>query len=297
MKKIIYKDDKNIRIDQFISNNTSYSRSQASKLISDGMVKKNGSTVSKSSEKIMSNDEIQIAELMPKPNINPIKLNLNVKYEDEDLIILSKDQGIIVHPSDTYKGPTLVSGIIEKYPEISDVGETQRPGIVHRLDKETSGLMVIAKNPKSYQDLKLKFKNRKVTKEYVAIVNGPIKNKGIIEAPIGRHPINKIKRALVETGKDAYTSYEKIDENNNISMIKVNILTGRTHQIRVHLSSIGCPVVGDNLYSNSKNKVHRLFLHSIRIKFNHPSNNKDIEIQDNIPKEFLDLIKLGEING
>ena len=297
MKKIIYKDGKDIRIDQFISNNTLYSRSQASKLINKGLVKKNGSPVSRSSEKIIRNDEIKISELISNTSIRPIKLNLNIKYEDEDLIVLSKDEGIIVHPSETYNGPTLVSGIIEKYPEISDVGEAQRPGIVHRLDKETSGLMVIAKNPKSYNDLKLKFKNRKVTKEYIAIVNGPIKNKGIIEAPIGRHPTNKIKRALVENGKTAYTSYEKIDENNNISMIKVNILTGRTHQIRVHLSSIGCPVVGDNLYSKTENKIPRLFLHSIRIKFNHPSNNKDIEIQDNIPKEFLDLIKLGEING
>tara|TARA_B100001029_G_C15063839_1_gene461397 strand:- start:502 stop:1395 length:894 start_codon:yes stop_codon:yes gene_type:complete len=296
MKKIIYKDGKDIRIDQFISNNTLYSRSQASKLINKGLVKKNGSPVSRSSEKIIRNDEIKISELISNTSIRPIKLNLNIKYEDEDLIVLSKDEGIIVHPSETYNGPTLVSGIIEKYPEISDVGEAQRPGIVHRLDKETSGLMVIAKNPKSYNDLKLKFKNRKVTKEYIAIVNGPIKNKGIIEAPIGRHPTNKIKRALVENGKTAYTSYEKIYENNDISMVKVNILTGRTHQIRVHLSSIGCPVVGDNLYSKTENKIPRLFLHSIRIKFNHPSNNKEVEIQDNIPKEFLDLIELKEID-
>ncbi|MBM01767.1 MAG: pseudouridine synthase [Chloroflexi bacterium] len=296
MKKIIYKDGKDIRIDQFISNNTLYSRSQASKLINKGLVKKNGSPVSRSSEKIIRNDEIKISELISNTSIRPIKLNLNIKYEDEDLIVLSKDEGIIVHPSETYNGPTLVSGIIEKYPEISDVGEAQRPGIVHRLDKETSGLMVIAKNPKSYNDLKLKFKNRKVTKEYIAIVNGPIKNKGIIEAPIGRHPTNKIKRALVENGKAAYTSYEKIGENNDISMVKVNILTGRTHQIRVHLSSIGCPVVGDNLYSKTENKIPRLFLHSIRIKFNHPSNNKEVEIQDNIPKEFLDLIELKEID-
>jgi 23S rRNA pseudouridine1911/1915/1917 synthase len=291
MKKIIYKNDKDIRIDLFISNSTSYSRSQVSKLISKGMIKKNGFPVLKASTKITNDDEIKITELIFDSEVRPAKLNLDIRYEDKDLIVVSKDEGIIVHPSDTYKGTTLVSGIIEKYPEIANVGESQRPGIVHRLDKETSGLMVIAKTNKSYENLKSKFRSREIEKEYVAIVNGPIKNKGIIEAPIGRHPTNKIKRALIESGKNAYTSYEKIDENNNISMLKVNILTGRTHQIRVHLSSIGCPIVGDNLYSNNKNNASRLYLHSIRIKFNHPSNNKEIEIQDNIPKEFIEIIE------
>jgi len=291
MKKIIYKNGKDIRIDLFVSTNTSYSRSQVSKLISKGMIKKNGSPALKASEKITNNDEIKITELKFDSGIRPVKLNLDIRYEDEDIVVLSKDEGIIVHPSDTYKGKTLVSGIIEKYPEIANVGENQRPGIVHRLDKETSGLMVIAKKNESYENLKSKFKCREIEKEYVAIVKGPIKNKGIIEAPIGRHPTNKIKRALIDSGKNAYTSYEKIDENNNISMLKVNILTGRTHQIRVHLSSIGCPIIGDNLYSNNKNNASRLYLHSIRIKFNHPSNNKEVEIQDNIPKEFIELMK------
>jgi len=291
MKKIIYKNDKDIRIDLFVSTNTSYSRSQVSKLISKGMIKKNGSPALKASEKITNNDEIKITELKFDSEIRPVKLHLDIRYEDEDIVVLSKDEGIIVHPSDTYKGVTLVSGIIEKYPEISNVGENQRPGIVHRLDKETSGLMVIAKKNESYENLKSKFKSREIEKEYIAIVKGPIKNKGIIEAPIGRHPTNKIRRALIDSGKNAYTSYEKIDENNNISMLKVNILTGRTHQIRVHLSSIGCPIIGDNLYSNNKNNASRLYLHSIRIKFNHPSNNKEVEIQDNIPKEFIEIMK------
>ncbi len=291
MKKIIYKNDKDIRIDLFVSTNTSYSRSQVSKLISKGMVRKNGFPVSKASEKITNDDEIKITELKFDSEIHPVKLNLDIRYEDEDIVVLSKDEGIIVHPSDTYKGATLVSGIIEKYPEIANVGENQRPGIVHRLDKETSGLMVIAKKNESYEKLKSKFKNREIEKEYVAIVKGPIKNKGIIDAPIGRHPTNKIKRTLIDSGKNAYTSYEKIGENNNISILKVNILTGRTHQIRVHLSSIGCPIIGDNLYSNDKNNASRLYLHSIRIKFNHPSNNKEVEIQDNMPKEFIEIIK------
>ena len=291
MKKIIYKNDKDTRIDLFLSNNTSYSRSQVSKLISKGMINKNGSPVLKVSEKITNNDEIKITELKLDSEIRPAKLNLDIRYEDEDFIVISKDEGIIVHPSDTYQGVTLVSGIIDKYPEIASVGESQRPGIVHRLDKETSGLIIIAKKNESYEKLKLKFKSREIEKEYIAIVSGPIKNKGIIEAPIGRHPTNKIKRALIESGKNAYTSYEKIDGNNDISMLKVNILTGRTHQIRVHLSSIGCPIVGDNLYSSNKNNAARLYLHSIRIKFNHPSNNKEVEIQDNMPKEFIEIIK------
>ena len=291
MKKIIYKNDKDIRIDLFVSSNTSYSRSQVSKLIIKGMIKKNGLAVSKSSEKISNEDEVSIEEVKFESKLQPAKLNLDIRYEDDELIVLSKNEGLVVHPSDTYKGTTLVSGLLEKYPEIANVGESQRPGIVHRLDKETSGLMVIAKNNRAYESLKSKFKSRKIEKEYIAIVSGPIKNKGIIEAPIGRHPTNKIKRALVESGKNAYTSYEKIDQNKKFSMLKVNILTGRTHQIRVHLSSIGCPVVGDNLYSNNKNNASRLYLHSIRIKFNHPVNNKKIEIHDTMPKEFIEILK------
>lgn len=292
MKKIIYKDVPKKRIDAFLGKISEHSRSEIARLIDKGLIRNNDKVVFKSSEKVKTGDIITIDNEDTNTNIlSPSKLNLNIKYEDEDLVIISKMEGLVVHPSKTYQGVTLASGLIEKFPEIINVGEKERPGIVHRLDKETSGLMVIAKNVSSYNALKLMFKSRKIKKEYVAVVRGVTKKNGIIDAPIGRHPINKIKRTLISSGKSALTSYSKIDQNSNLSMLKVEIFTGRTHQIRVHLNSIGHPILGDNLYSRNKANNSRLFLHSIRLKFIHPIKNTEIDINEKIPNNFTGVLR------
>ena len=287
--KIIYENDKKIRLDKFLSSNSSLTRNKATQFISQGKVKVNGIVVKKASNLLTYKDEIIIDKReyqTPKKNLVS-EYNLKIKYEDDDLLIISKDSGIIVHPSPNTKTVTIVDILLNLYPKISTVGENSRPGIVHRLDKGTSGLMVIAKNNLILNSLKDQFKNREVVKEYLAVVNGNTKEKGIINAPIGRHPIDRKKRALISTGKEAHTMYEKICNENKLSLLKVRIQTGRTHQIRVHLSSVGHPVYGDKVYSRKyKNISSRILLHSFRLRFLHPVKKNYIDIKDDIPEEF-----------
>ena len=287
--KITYENDKKIRLDKFLSSNSSLTRNKATQFISQGKVKVNGIVVKKASNLLTYKDEIIIDKReyqTPKKNLVS-EYNLKIKYEDDDLLIISKDSGIIVHPSPNTKTVTIVDILLNLYPKISTVGENSRPGIVHRLDKGTSGLMVIAKNNLILNSLKDQFKKREVVKEYLAVVNGNTKEKGIINAPIGRHPIDRKKRALISTGKEAHTMYEKICNENKLSLLKVRIQTGRTHQIRVHLSSVGHPVYGDKVYSRKyKNISSRILLHSFRLRFLHPVKKNYIDIKDDIPEEF-----------
>ena len=288
--KIIYEKDKKIRLDKFLSSNLSFTRNKITQFINSGQVKVNGAVVKKAANLIKFSDEIIIDENehQTQKKISNPDYNLKIKYEDDDLLIISKDSGIIVHPSPNTKTVTLVDILLNFFPKISTVGENSRPGIVHRLDKGTSGLMVIAKKNIILDSLKDQFKKREVIKEYLAIVNGNTKDKGIINAPIGRHPKDRKKRALISTGKEAYTMYEKICNENNLSLLKVKIETGRTHQIRVHLSSVGHPVYGDKVYSKKyKNISSRILLHSYRLKFLHPLKKNYIDIKDDIPKEFI----------
>lgn len=278
-----------IRLDKFLNLNSKFSRSEISKIISNGMVSVNASVETKPSKILKFNDVIEMEDSTKVKNANKLNSNfkLNIKYEDDDLMVISKDSGISVHPGVKTNSETLIDLLLLSRPEILNVGEPERPGIVHRLDKGTSGLMIIAKKNEILRNLKNQFKQRKIFKEYLTIVNGITKESGIINAPIGRHPANRKKRALISSGKEAYTSYEKLENNEDLSFLKVIIKTGRTHQIRVHLSSIGHPVYGDQMYSNSyKNSKKRILLHSYRIKFFHPNKKINIDIKDSIPKEF-----------
>lgn len=290
--KIICKQNINQRVDLFLSLNTKFSRAKISKLITGSFIKKNNLIIKKVSEKVAFGDEIEINEPLENIfNLLPIKMILKIKYEDDDLLVVSKPKGVVVHPSESFQRETLVNGIIYHYPDIRDVGDINRPGIVHRLDKDTSGLIIIAKNQESFVYMKSLFKNRKIKKEYIAIVHGSTPDKGIIDAPIGRHPKNKIKRTLISSGKQAYTSYKTLACFDDKSLLRVNIETGRTHQIRVHLSSINHGVVGDKMYSNIKNVTYkRLYLHSFRLIFKHPKSNKIITIKDAPPKSFTDML-------
>ena len=287
--KIIYENDKKIRLDKFLSLNSSFTRNKVTQYINLGKVKVNGIIIKKAANLIKFRDEIEIdeSEHQNKKNSLSPEYELNIKYEDDDLLVISKDSGIVVHPSQNTKSTTLVDILLNLYPKIKKIGETSRPGIVHRLDKGTSGLLVIAKNNSILVSLKDQFKKREVIKEYLAIVNGNTKEKGIINAPIGRHPKDRKKRALISSGKEAITKYEKIINENGLSLLKVKIQTGRTHQIRVHLSSIGHPIYGDKMYSKKFKSINsRILLHSHRLKFKHPIKNKFIDIKDDIPKEF-----------
>ena len=287
--KIIYENDKKIRLDKFLSSNSSLTRNKVAQYINLGQVKVNGIVVNKAANIIKYKDEIVINESkFQNRNFSlPTENKLKIKYEDDDLLVISKDHGIVVHPSQNTNSATLVDILLNLYPTLKEVGEPSRPGIVHRIDKETSGLLVVAKNNNILISLKDQFKKREVLKEYLAIVDGNTKEKGIINAPMGRHPKDRKKRALISTGKEAITKYEKIINENGLSLLKVEIQTGRTHQIRVHLSSIGHPIYGDKVYSKKYKSVSsRMLLHSYRLRFKHPIKNKFIDIKDDIPKEF-----------
>ena len=278
-----------IRLDKFLNLNSKFSRSEISKIITTGEVSVNEAIEIKPSKILKFNDVVEMEDSPKVKNVNKLNSNfkLNIKYEDDDLMVISKDSGISVHPGVKTNSETLIDLLLLSRPEILNVGESERPGIVHRLDKGTSGLMIIAKKNEILKNLKNQFKQRKVFKEYLTIVNGITKESGIINAPIGRHPANRKKRALISSGKEAHTSYKKLANNEDLSFLKVIIKTGRTHQIRVHLSSIGHPVYGDQMYSNSyKNSKKRILLHSYRIKFFHPNKKINIDIKDSIPKEF-----------
>ena len=297
--KIIYKQNDTQRVDLFLSKNTKFSRAEISKLILKSSIKKNNFILKKVSEKVVFGDVIEIDKPTENvPKLLPVKMTLDIKYEDKDLIVISKPKDMVVHPSESFQENTLVNGIIYNYPQIVNVGDINRPGIVHRLDKDTSGLIIVAKNQESFIFLKGLFKNRKIKKEYLAVVHGNTPEKGIIEAPIGRHPVNKIKRALISSGKKAYTSYERLVLFDNKSLLKVNIKTGRTHQIRVHLSSIDHPIVGDKMYGNKKNMPGEyLYLHSYKLAFQHPKTKKIIKIKDTIPKSFTYLLDKNNIKN
>ena len=296
MKKV-YEESEKMRLDKFLSINLKHSRNEINKIINSGFVSVNSKVTIKQSMLLKLNDVVVFDEITN--NDKSVKLNsnfkLNIIYEDDDLIVISKESGISVHPSSNSNSVTIVDLILNLYPEISKVGEKNRPGIVHRIDKGTSGLMVIAKKIEVLKDLKKQFKDRKVLKEYLAIVHGKTKVKGIIDAPIGRHPTNRKRRALIDGGKNAYTSYEKIENNNDLTFLKVAIKTGRTHQIRVHLSSIGHPIYGDTMYSRKfKKSKERILLHSYRLKFFHPIKKIFIEFKDSVPKDFLNHFRTEE---
>ena len=229
-------------------------------------------------------------------SIKPIKIKLNIIYEDEHIIAINKDHGLIVYPPKNNKEITsLVNGVIYYTKgNISYVeGLEYRPGIVHRLDKDTSGIIILAKSKQSQLGLMKLFYEKKVYKEYIAIVEGHIKNdKGVISFPIMRHPKIKIKMTTDSKGKEAITKWSFIKYFENYSIIKCIPITGRTHQIRVHLNSIGHPIIGDKIYRNKINNFKRMFLHAYLISFIHPINNKKITLKAPIPKEFDDYIKI-----
>lgn len=295
--------DNPVRVDKFIAENSEFSREYAKKLILNGDVFVNNNNV-KSSFLVNTGDEIMIkVPTLTNLEIKPINLNLDVIFEDLDILIVNKPAGLVVHPSASSKDNiSLVNGVLFHCGEsLSGIGGVKRPGIVHRLDKDTSGIIVIAKNDKVHRDLSLQFKNRTVKKYYQTLVSGIIKNnKGRIVGPIGRDFRDRKKMAVVDDdyGKEAVTSYELIDQIGDFALLSVFILSGRTHQIRVHLSSINNPIVGDKVYGNTKiNKMvnlncglNRQFLHASQIEFTHPTTKKKLVFNSNLSDDLLNTL-------
>lgn len=209
-------------------------------------------------------------------------------YEDESLIVIDKPAGLSVHPGPGHPDGTLVNAVMALCPDITGVGEENRPGIVHRLDMDTSGVIVVAKNDRSHRSLSDQFKNRTVTKKYVALVEGNMdQKKAIVDGPIGRDPHDRKKMAIVENGRDAKTEYAVNERFAQFDYLGVKPKTGRTHQIRVHLCSVGHPVVGDILYGTRVAGLDRQFLHAESISLSHPINDILMEFKSPLPQDLL----------
>lgn len=267
------KANKEIRIDKYLSDLfEEIPREKVKDFIKDEKIKINNKKI-KPSYKLILEDEIEISDkLFEKEKIEAEKMNLKIIFENEDYAIIDKDENVIVHPAGSIVSGTLVNGLLDYfgYDNLSHIGGDDRPGIVHRLDKDTTGLMVIAKNNSSYKYLKNLFETRKIDKEYLAICNGIFQKKsGTIQTFMDRDPNNRRKMAVTNSGRDAISKYEVISENNGYSLVKIKILTGRTHQIRVHMTHINHPLLGDPVYGNVKHKFnldHQL-LHCHKLGF------------------------------
>ena len=278
------------RADVFISENLDISRSQIKNLMKSAEILINGEVV-KAGYILSENDEITI-DIKEKEGLKAEPIPIDVLFEDDYMAIIRKPQGIVVHPGAGIERGTLVSGLMNRFGNLSNIDES-RPGIVHRLDKYTSGLMIIAKNNEFYEKIIEEFKNRLIEKKYLAFVHGRVDNKGIVEGYIGRHHINRLKMTLKDSGgKYSKTSYSPLEVYSEYSLLDVCLHTGRTHQIRVHMASINHPIVGDLLYGR-KNKfnIESQLLHSYYLKFIHPITKKEMEFIDDMPKNFLDFEK------
>lgn len=283
------------RIDKFIANNVDgITRSQVKKLINAGSVKVDGRIASPATS-ISPGQYIEVIFEDDPIDIQPEDIPIDIIYEDEDIIVVDKPTGLVVHPGAGHNSGTLVNALLSKYPGINRVGSADRPGIVHRLDKDTSGLLVVAKNNNAHSNISTQISDRKVDKRYISLVKGHMTDKEIfIEAPIARDPNNRKKMAIVEKGKYALTGVKVLESIKEFDLLEIKLLTGRTHQIRVHLQSIGFPIVGDPIYGVNHTSITRQFLHSQFLEFSHPNSGKIVQFKSDLPYDlqaFLDLIR------
>ena len=287
MKKIVVTNS-NERLDKYLVDILEESRATIAKMIDENYILVNANS-SKSSYKVKENDEITIKDgFSTEVEIKPVKMNLDIVYEDDDLLIIDKPSGLTVHPGSGNYDNTLVNGLMYYTNQLSDINGEVRPGIVHRLDKDTSGLMVVAKNNKTHALLSEMFKTKKIKREYIALINGVFPHEtATIDAPIGRDINDRKKMAITASNsKVAITHLKVLKRYKDYTLINLILETGRTHQIRVHLNYIGYPVYNDPVYSLKKATEFGQYLHSASISFPHPITNAEIHFKSTIPKEF-----------
>ncbi len=293
-------DEINERMDSFLSKKTDFTRSRIQQLIKNGDITVNGKNAKnnkkiKSSYKIEENDRIEI--FIPETEqaeIIPENIKIDIIYEDEDIAVINKNAGLVVHPAQGHYSGTLVNAILYHIKDLSGINGEIRPGIVHRLDKDTSGLIVIAKNDKAHINLAKMFQEKKIKKTYLAILKGKLtKEKGRIVTQIGRDTDDRKKMTVIkgnDRGKEAITNYNVICSNELFTLVKVYIETGRTHQIRVHMKHMGYPILGDMVYGR-KDSEKRQMLHAYKLEFLHPVTEKPMKFISEIPEDFRKALK------
>ena len=284
-------DNQGTRLDSYLAEKLELSRSKIQKLIKEKLVTVNGKNVN-GSYQVKLNDEIEVNDdLNYEINVEPENIDIDVVYEDDDLLVINKESGMVVHPAPGHYTATLVNALLYRF-NITG-GEQHRPGIVHRLDKDTSGLMLVAKNEWTHEKLSEMISKKEVERHYLAIVSGLIKHDtGTIDAPIGRDVEDRQKMAVTDkNAKDAITHFRVLKQFKENTLIECILETGRTHQIRIHLAYIGYPVVNDPAYGKGKATEFGQMLHSKSIKFVHPRTGKELFFEVEPPKEFKDKLE------
>lgn len=283
--------DDGTRIDAYLRAHTELSRSRVSALMLEGSVTINGEVQIKPSFKVAAGQCIALTVPQARPvDIIPQDIPLDILYQDADVVIVNKPCGMVVHPAAGNEDRTLVNALLYHVRDLSGIGGEMRPGIVHRLDKDTSGLILIAKNDKAHAVLSEQFKERSMEKHYRAVAFGHFpEESGLIDAPIARHPVDRKKMAVVPDGKPSQTEWKALEQLKSATYLDVHLLTGRTHQIRVHMHSIGHPLLGDRIYApNLKTSVHipRLMLHAYSLAFTHPTTGERMMLCAPLPEKF-----------
>lgn len=284
------------------------SRERIKSLLKDSKISRDGQVVTKPSTPVRAGDRIEVRLPPPVPSgVEPEPLPLDILFEDEHLAVVNKPPGQVVHPAGPLRTGTLVNALLHHFGDLSTIGGVTRPGIVHRLDKETSGLLIVAKNDLAHQSLSQQFKSRRIQKTYWALVHGvPRERKGRIDLPIGRHPRDRKRFAVLNGGRDAITEWRLLGSKAEVAWVEVSILTGRTHQIRVHLRHLGHPVLRDCLYAFRNTRLRGrwayllkdypgILLHAYRVGFTHPASDVMMTFDVNPPGEFQTAID--EIKG
>ncbi|BDB01386.1 RluA family pseudouridine synthase [Clostridium botulinum] len=299
MEKIslqVEKEFDNVRLDLYLSKIfEDKSRSYLQGIIDQGNVLVNNKK-KKRNYKLKVGDNIEVN--IPEPKlleIEPEDIKLDIIYEDKDVIVVNKPQEMVVHPAPGVYSGTLVNALLNHCKDLSGINGVARPGIVHRIDKDTSGILVVAKNDISHNNLAAQFKEHSISRVYMALVEGIIKDEqGTIEAPIGRHPVDRIKMAVVKDGRHAVTHYKVIERFKNHTLVECRLETGRTHQIRVHMSHIMHPLVGDPVYGYKKQRFNLKgqMLHAKLLGFIHPTTRQYVEFESELPEYFKKIIKI-----
>ena len=296
---VVEEEDKGTRLDQYLVKQLDLTRTRVQNMIKENNLEGNNENT-KVAYKIEPNDSVRvyIPEVVEK-DIEAEDIKLDIVYQDGDIAIINKYSGMVVHPAHGHYSGTLVNAILFQIKDLSGINGEMRPGIVHRLDKDTSGLIIVAKNDKAHTKLTEMFKNKEIKKTYLAIVKGKVsKETGRIETNIGRDEKDRKKMSVSrdeKKGKLAITTYKVIDSNERYSLLDVNIETGRTHQIRVHMKHIGYPILGDIVYGRPDNKIMRQMLHAYKLEFKHPITSEEMVLEAQLPKDFVEALGYAQL--
>lgn len=286
--------EKNERIDKYLLSklDDNFSRAKIQKLIDEELILVNDKVI-KSSYKVSNGDVILITDKEEDMSVKPEKMDIDIVYEDDDVMVINKKSGVVVHPAPGNYSGTLVNGLMYLSKDLSHVNGEFRPGIVHRIDKDTSGLLIVAKNDKAHRILAEELKEKKIKRKYIALVSGVINHDvGEIDAPIGRDPSDRKKMCVTSTNsKDAITHFRVLERYKNASLIECELETGRTHQIRVHMKYINHPVINDPVYGKNNHGEFGQLLHAKEITFTHPTTKEVMTFSCEVPEEFNKILE------